>query len=137
MSNETTMATTSVPSNSQNISTSANLISSLMPIFLIMILFYFLIMRPNMKKENQRQKMINSIKKGDKVIAGGLIGVVHKVVNEKEIVLELAENVRVHILRAYITEVLDRKSLLGVMVNEVDKKNSRSKNEIENSNRME
>lgn len=137
MSNETTMATTSVPSNSQNISTSANLISSLMPIFLIMILFYFLIMRPNMKKENQRQKMINSIKKGDKVIAGGLIGVVHKVVNEKEIVLELAENVRVHILRAYITEVLDKKSLLGVIVNEVDKKNSRSQNEIENSNRME
>lgn len=87
------------------------IMSSMMPVFLIMILFYFLIMRPQQKERKKRIEMLNSLKKGDRVSASGLVGTIHKIVNENEVVVELAENVRVHILKTYISKYVTKQVL--------------------------
>jgi preprotein translocase subunit YajC len=71
-------------------------------------------MRPQQKREAKRRELINSIKKGDRVLTScGIIGVAHKIVSEKEVSLEISENVRIRILRSSITEILEKNSDLG------------------------
>jgi preprotein translocase subunit YajC len=90
------------------------LLGSLAPIALMLLVFYFLIMRPQQKRESKRRELIASAKKGDKVlISGGIIGTLHKVVNEKELSLEIAENVRIRVLKDAVTNVLEKGTDLG------------------------
>ena len=85
--------------------------SGLAPLILMLIAFYFLLIRPQQKRENKRREMINAVKRGDRVItAGGIIGTVHKIIDEREISLEISENVRMRILKNAITEVLKNSS---------------------------
>ncbi|MDR2723770.1 MAG: preprotein translocase subunit YajC [Holosporaceae bacterium] len=89
-------------------------LGSLTPIVLMILVFYFLIMRPQQKREAKRRDLVNSVKKGDKILTtSGIIGTVHKIISEKEVSLEVAENVNVRILKNSITEVLEKKSELG------------------------
>ncbi|GIW79004.1 MAG: hypothetical protein KatS3mg105_0811 [Gemmatales bacterium] len=62
---------------------------SMMPVFLILLLGYFLLMRPVQKQEQQRRQMVATLKKNDKIVnSGGIIGVVESIKdNEDEIVL--------------------------------------------------
>jgi preprotein translocase subunit YajC len=83
------------------------------PMLLLLVAFYFLIMRPQQKREAKRRDMINSTKRGDRIVtSGGIIGRIHKVVNEKEVALDIAEDVRIRILRTAIAEVLEKGSAL-------------------------
>ncbi|MEO3430290.1 preprotein translocase subunit YajC [Pelagibius sp. CAU 1746] len=83
--------------------------TSLLPIFLIIIVFYFLLIRPQQKKVKQHREMVSALRRGDKIVtAGGLIGTVTKVVNETEAMVELAEGVRVRVMRHTIQEVLSK-----------------------------
>ena len=71
--------------------------SSLILIVLMFVVFYFFMIRPQMKKQKEMKKFRDSIKNGDKVItAGGIYGKV-KEVKETVIVLEIADNVRISI----------------------------------------
>jgi len=73
--------------------------ASLIPLILIMVIFYFLLIRPQQKKLKEHRNLVDEIKKGDKVLtAGGLFG---KVIDAKEDVLkiEIAEGVRVNVKR--------------------------------------
>jgi len=80
---------------------------SLLPIFLIIIVFYFLLIRPQQKKVKQHREMVSALRRGDKIVtAGGLVGTVTKVVNESEAMVELAEGVRVRVMRHTIQDVL-------------------------------
>ena len=84
-----------------------NALSGLAPLILMLVAFYFLLIRPQQKRETKRREMINSVKRGDRVVtAGGIIGIVHKIIDEKEISLEISENVRMRILKNAITETL-------------------------------
>ncbi|MDR3151711.1 MAG: preprotein translocase subunit YajC, partial [Holosporaceae bacterium] len=84
-----------------------NLMSSLMLPFLILIAFYFLLMRPQQKRDARRKNMVNSLKRGDRIVtAGGIIGSVHKIVGEKEISMEVADGVRIRVLKSSVAEVL-------------------------------
>jgi preprotein translocase subunit YajC len=77
------------------------------PIILIFLLMYFLILRPQSKKAKQHRDMLEAIRRGDRVLtAGGIIGTVSKIENDQEIQVEIAENVRVRIAKATITQVL-------------------------------
>ena len=92
-----------------------SLVSSLLPIVLIIAVFYFLIMRPQQKKEKERQQMINSVKKGDKIVmSSGIIGIIHKILNDKEAVLEIAENVRIRVLTNSISTILENNAQIEV-----------------------
>ena len=80
--------------------------ASLMPLFLIFAIFYFLIIRPQSKKIKEHQNMVNNIKSGDKVItSGGIIGVV-KSVQENELEIEIANNVQVKVFKSFISDLV-------------------------------
>src|SRR3546814_4585788 len=80
-----------------------------LPIILIFVVFYFLLIRPQQKKVKQHRQMVSAIRRGDKIVtAGGLIGTVTKIISDTEAQLELAEGVRVRVVRHTISEVLTR-----------------------------
>mgnify|MGYP002624448751 CR=1 FL=1 len=84
-----------------------DIFTSLLPIILIMVVFYFLLIRPQQKKVKQHREMVAALRRGDKIVtAGGLIGTVTKVVSDTEAQVELAEGVRVRVMRATIQDVL-------------------------------
>jgi preprotein translocase subunit YajC len=104
----------------------AKFLESMVPIFLIIVMFYFLVMRPQQKREAKNRELRSSVKKGDKIITtGGIIGTIHKIISDKEISLEIAENIRMRILRASLAEVLVKGNDLGNPIpNEVDDETS-------------
>jgi preprotein translocase subunit YajC len=82
---------------------------SLLPLVLIFVVFYFLLIRPQQKKMKQHRAMVDALRRGDKVVTGGgLIGTVTKVLSDTEVQLELAENVRVRVMRHSIQEVMSK-----------------------------
>jgi preprotein translocase subunit YajC len=63
----------------------------LAPLALIFVVFYFLIIRPQQKKAKDHKTMIDALRRGDKVVtSGGIVGTVAKVLNDREISLEIA-----------------------------------------------
>ena len=82
---------------------------ALLPLVLIFVVFYFLLIRPQQKKMKQHREMVSNVRRGDKVVTGGgLIGTITKVTDDSEVQVELAENVRVKVLRHTIAEVLSK-----------------------------
>ncbi len=82
---------------------------SLLPIILIFVIFYFLLIRPQQKKAKDHRAMVDALKRGDMVVtAGGIIGKVQKVVSPTEVEVEIADRMRVRVVRHTITEVLSR-----------------------------
>lgn len=76
------------------------------PLLLILPIFYFLLIRPQQKKLKDHQDMIKKVERGDTVITnGGLIGKVVKVVDDTELLVEVGENVKVRVLRGGISDV--------------------------------
>ena len=80
--------------------------SFLVPMALMLVIFYFLMFRPQQKRQKQHQEMIKNIRKGDTVITtGGLVGKVTKVVDDEQVEVELAPDVRVRQLRTMLADV--------------------------------
>ena len=76
--------------------------NSLILLLIMFGVFYFLMIRPQVKKQKEHQAMLAAIKKGDVVITrGGIIGTVTGI-NDNELVLELQEKVRVRVLRSFV-----------------------------------
>lgn len=81
-------------------------IGMILPLVLIMGVFYFLLIRPQQRKAKEHQDMLKKVAKGDTVItAGGFIGKVIKVVDDNELQVEIGDNVRVRVLRSGIADV--------------------------------
>jgi len=84
-------------------------IMTFLPIILIFVVFYFLLIRPQQKKVKQHREMVSALRRGDKIVtAGGLIGTVTKIISDTEAQVELAEGVRVRVVRHTISDVLSR-----------------------------
>ena len=83
---------------------------SFVPILLIFVIMYFLMIRPQQKKVKEHRTMVEALRRGDQVItAGGLIGKVTKVDDQKgELEVELAPNVKVRVVRSTISQVLSK-----------------------------
>ena len=78
------------------------------PLLLVFVIMYFLILRPQQKKMSQHRAMVAALKKGDQVITqGGLIGKVVGV-RDDELDVELAQGVRVRVVRSSIAQVVNR-----------------------------
>lgn len=79
----------------------------LMPIILVMIIFYFLLIRPQQKRAKQHREMLAALRRGDKVVTnGGITGTIVKVVDDQDTVeVEIAKDVKVNVVRAMIAEV--------------------------------
>jgi preprotein translocase subunit YajC len=81
----------------------------LLPLILIFVVFYFLLIRPQQKKQKAHRELIANLRRGDRIVtAGGVIGQVTRVVDERELMVEIAEGVRVRVLRGMVTEVLSK-----------------------------
>ncbi|MSO89596.1 MAG: preprotein translocase subunit YajC [Rhodospirillaceae bacterium] len=79
---------------------------SLLPLVLIFVVFYFLMIRPQQKKVKEHRTMLGALRRGDRVVtAGGIIGVVTKIPSDNEVIIEIAKDVRVTIVRSTITEI--------------------------------
>jgi preprotein translocase subunit YajC len=80
-----------------------------LPLVLIFVVFYFLLIRPQQKRAKEHKTMLTGLRRGDRIITGGgFIGTVAKVVGDDEVLVDLAENTRVRVLRSTITSVLAR-----------------------------
>ena len=76
------------------------------PFAIILVIMYFLILRPQQKRAKAHADMIANVRRGDTVItAGGLVAKVVKVTDDPEIEVEIAPNVRVRVIRSMITDV--------------------------------
>lgn len=79
-------------------------------IVVMVVLFYILLIRPQQKRFQIHKAMMDSLKKGDRVsTAGGLIGKIHKLVDDKEVIIDLGDGTKVTALRHTLTDVLDDK----------------------------
>jgi preprotein translocase subunit YajC len=68
-----------------------------------------MLIRPQQKKMKQHQELLGNLKKGDRVITtGGLIGTVENTNGEREITLEIADGIKVQVVRAMISEVMNK-----------------------------
>jgi len=78
----------------------------LLPLIAMVAIFYFLVLRPQQKRVKQHAATVSGIRRGDTIVTnGGLVGKVHKVSDDREIVVDIAENVRVKIVRDMISQV--------------------------------
>lgn len=83
-----------------------DVILQLVPFALILLIMYFLIMRPQQKRAKEHADLIKNMRRGDSVVTnGGLIGKITKVIDDAELELEVAPNVRVRVARSMIADV--------------------------------
>lgn len=83
-------------------------LEAFIPLILIFIVFYFLLIRPQQKKMKQHKEMLSQVRRGDKVVTnGGLMGKVIKVADD-ELEVEIAENVRVKVVRDMLATVVSK-----------------------------
>ena len=96
----------------------------LFPLVLIFVVFYFLLIRPQQAKARAQREMLAGVKRGDRVVTGGgIIGLVTKVISDNEVQVELAEGVRVRIIKQTITDIVARgESVRGPKESEEDDK---------------
>jgi preprotein translocase subunit YajC len=84
-----------------------NALVQFLPLILIFVVFYFLLIRPQQRKAKDQKTMLDALRRGDRVVTGGgIIGTVARVDNPEEVVVDIAENVRVRVLRSTISTVL-------------------------------
>lgn len=94
-------------------------LASLLPILLIFVIFYFLLIRPQNKKQKELERQVAALKKGDKVVtAGGIHGVVSST-KEKTIIVKVDENTKIEFSRSAISGI----------VSEEDKAEKKGKND--------
>lgn len=84
-------------------------LEGMLPLVLIFIVFYFLLIRPQQKKVKEHKAMLDSIRRGDKIVTGGgILATVAKVVSDDELQVEIAEGVKVRVQRGSVGAVLSR-----------------------------
>ena len=81
---------------------------SMLPLLLMFVVLYFVMIRPQMKKQKEHRAMIDALAKGDEVVtAGGLLGTISKL-GDNYVGLQVANNVDIQIQRSAIVQVLPK-----------------------------
>ncbi len=85
---------------------STDFLVQLMPIVLMFIIFYFLLFRPQQQRMKQHRELLANVRRGDTVVtSGGIVGKITKVIDDREIEVEIASDTRVRVVRHMISEV--------------------------------
>ena len=75
-------------------------IGQFIPLILIFVIFYFFLIRPQQKKVKEHKAMVESLKKGDKVVtSGGITGTISRVIDNDKVEVEIADNVTAEVVR--------------------------------------
>lgn len=87
-----------------------NPLTSMLPFFIIFFaIFYFLIIRPQQKRQKNFQEMVSSLKEYDRVVTtGGIYGTIVSV-KEASVILKIADNVKIEVNKANITSIISEK----------------------------
>ena len=79
---------------------------NLMPIVLMFVIFYFLLFRPQQQRMKNHREMLTNVRRGDTIVtSGGIIGKITKVIDDRELEVEIASDTRVRVVRSMISEV--------------------------------
>lgn len=77
-----------------------------LPLVFIFVIFYFLLIRPQAQARKKHMEMVSNVRRGDVVVtAGGIVGKVTKVLESDEVMVELADNVSVKVVKATLSDV--------------------------------
>ena len=96
-----------------------------LPLILIFAVFYFLLIRPQQRKVKQHKEMLSNLKRGDKIItSGGIIGTINKVADNRELMVEVSENIEIKIAPGMIADLY---SMPEVQKKESPKQETKSK----------
>jgi len=103
-----------------------NQLMSFLPLVLMFVVFYFLLIRPQQKKQKEMREMISNLKRGDRVISGGgIYGRVDSLDNDK-VNVEIAPNVIITVARSYIAGLAEPKAAAKKGDKKDDKKEDKS-----------
>ena len=76
-------------------------IGQFIPLILIFVIFYFFLIRPQQKKVKEHKKMVESLKRGDKVITtGGIVGSIERIIDDDKVEVSISDDVKVEVIRA-------------------------------------
>jgi preprotein translocase subunit YajC len=85
---------------------SADILMSILPFLLIFVVMYFLIIRPQRAALKRREELLKNIRRGDQVVTGGgIVGKVTKVIDDNELEVEIADGIKIRVVRSGVTEV--------------------------------
>lgn len=88
----------------------AALIANLFPVFAVILIFYFMVIRPGNQQRKRLREMLDALKKGDRVITnGGIHGVIQSV-DDDTVQLKIADNVKIKLSRSAIASMTDAKA---------------------------
>lgn len=80
--------------------------TQLLPLFFITAIVYFIVLRPQQRRSKTQKEALKNVRRGDTIITtGGIVGKVTKTIDDAEIEVEIAQNVRVRVLRQAVSEV--------------------------------
>ncbi len=86
-----------------------NPLTMFVPIIMVFIVFYLLLIRPQQKKQKAHQQLLSELSKGDKVVTnGGMYGTISDA-KDHVVILKIAENVKVEVVKSAIATVIERK----------------------------
>ena len=96
-----------------------------LPLILIFVVFYFLLIRRQQRKVKQHKEMLSNLKRGDKIVtSGGIIGTINKVADNRELTLEVADNVEIKIASGMVADLYE---MPEVKKKELPKEENKSK----------
>ncbi len=97
------------PAYAQTAGDAGSLISTIIPFVLIFAIMWLLLIRPQQKKMKEHRAMVEGLRRGDQVVtAGGLIGKVSKVKEDGEIEVEIADGVKVRVVKQTVSAVMSK-----------------------------
>ena len=86
----------------------------ILPLLIMVPVFYFLIIRPQQQRAKQQKQMLEGLRRGDRIVTnGGIVGTIAKVVSDTEVAVDIADNVRVRVVRSMISQVLAKPEPAG------------------------
>ncbi len=86
-----------------------DILMQMLPFVLIFIIMYFLLIRPQQKRVKAHQEMIKNVRRGDTVVLNsGMIGKVTKIIDDAEAEVEIADNVKVKVIKSMIADVRNK-----------------------------
>ena len=88
---------------------SDNFIVNIAPIFIIFLIFYFFLIRPQQKKIKEHKIMVAALKRGDDIVtSGGIIGKVEKILGDDKIEVQISENVFIQVVQSTVQNVINK-----------------------------
>lgn len=101
-----------------------SMFGAILPFVLIFVVFYFLLIRPQQKRMKEHRAAVNAVRRGDRVTTGGgIIGTVARVDDQAdEVLVEIADGVKVRVRRQTLTEVQSKSEPVSAAANDSEKK---------------